>query len=91
MKVSVTTCTNAGFSATGSVLYTTGDLGSTTGVNVIGNANAGAQAGDRSLNAAAAEILCFQVSLPTATGNGFASTTTTATFTFAAEQTANNP
>jgi hypothetical protein len=37
------------------------------------------------------ETLCFRVNLPLATGNGFQSATTTATFTFDAEQTANNP
>ncbi len=91
VKVGVTTCSNAGFSATGTVLYGAADLGSTTGVNVVGNPSSGAQAGDRTLNAAASEVLCFQVSLPSATGNAFANTTSTATLTFAAEQTANNP
>jgi hypothetical protein len=57
----------------------------------FGNVAQGAQAGDRTLNAAANETLCFQASLPAATGNAFQGATTTTTFTFSAEQTANNP
>ena len=57
----------------------------------FGNIAQGAQAGDRTLNPAANETLCFQASLPVATGNGFQGATTTTTFTFSAEQTANNP
>jgi len=51
----------------------------------------GAQAGDRTLNGLASEQLCFAWDLPLATGNAFQGATTTATFTFDAEQTANNP
>ena len=90
IKSGVTTCTNAGFSVDGSVVYATGDLGSTTGVNVIGSPTQGAQAGDRTLAAAGSEVLCFNVSLPSSTGNAFQGLTTTATFAFQAEQTANN-
>ena len=43
------------------------------------------------LNAAGNETLCFQASLPVATGNAFQGAATTTTFTFSAEQTANNP
>jgi spore coat-associated protein N len=57
----------------------------------FGSNAAGAQAGDRTLNAAANEVLCFRATLPAATGNAFQGATTTATFTFDAEQTANNP
>ena len=46
---------------------------------------------DRVLAAGANETLCFRVSLPLATGNTFQGATATSTFTFAAEQTANNP
>jgi hypothetical protein len=56
----------------------------------VGDASQGSQAGDRSLDAATSEILCFRVSLPSSTGNAFQGATTTATFTFSAEQTANN-
>jgi hypothetical protein len=38
-----------------------------------------------------AETLCFKVELPLATGNLFQTAATTATFTFDAEQTKNNP
>lgn len=57
----------------------------------IGNPAQGANAGDRTLAAAANEVLCFRVSLPLATGNTLQGATSTATFTFDAEQTANNP
>ncbi len=91
IKSGVTTCTNGGFGVDGTVVYATGDLGSTTGVNVIGNPAQGAQAGDRPLAASANEVLCFNVSLPLSTGNSFQGLTTTATFAFQAEQTTNNP
>jgi hypothetical protein len=50
----------------------------------------GGDPGDRVLNAGASEQLCFAWSLPLATGNAYQGATTTATFTFDAEQTANN-
>jgi hypothetical protein len=90
IKSGVTTCTTAGFAASGTVLYGPGVLGTTTGTNVVGDPTQGAQAGDRTLNASANEVLCFQASLPLATGNGFQGLTTTATLAFSAEQTANN-
>ncbi len=91
IKSGVTTCTNAGFSASGAVLYGPGDLGSAAGVNVMGDPAQGSNAGDRTLNPAASEVLCFQVSLPLASGNAYQGLTSTATFTFNGEQTANNP
>jgi spore coat-associated protein N len=57
----------------------------------FGDAATGAQAGDRVLAAGSSEVLCFQVSLPLATANAFQGATSDATFTFDAEQTANNP
>jgi hypothetical protein len=57
----------------------------------FGNPAQGAQAGDRVLDPATSETLCFQANLPAATGNAFQGATTTTTFTFSAEQTANNP
>jgi len=57
----------------------------------FGSSATGAQAGDRNLAAAANETLCFRVALPLATGNAYQSASTTTTFTFDAEQTANNP
>ena len=50
----------------------------------------GAQAGDRPLAGGTNESLCFKATLPLATGNTFQNTTTNVTFTFDAEQTANN-
>lgn len=72
----------------GTQLYT-GDLDGTAGV-VLGQVTSGSQSGDRTLAAGAAETLCFRASLPSTTGNTFQGATTTATFTFTAEQTANN-
>jgi len=110
VKSGVTTCTNAGFGASGTVVYATGDLGSTANMNLIGNPATLHQAGDRYLSSATevvdadgtfpagagadaptSEALCFQVSLPLSTGNAYQSLTTTATFTFDAEQRRNNP
>ena len=91
VKSGVTTCTTAGFGASGTIVYGPGVLGSTTGTKAIGDSAQGAQAGDRVLAAAASESLCVQVMLPTATGNTYQNKTTTATFTFNSEQTTNNP
>lgn len=82
LTITAGTCPGAG-----GPLYGAAALGSAA----FGNPAQGAQAGDRTLAGAASENLCFAWSLPTATGNGFQGATTTATFTFAAEQTANNP
>jgi predicted ribosomally synthesized peptide with SipW-like signal peptide len=91
VKSGVTTCTNAGFGADGTVIAGPGDLGNTVAINVIGNPAQGSQAGDRPLNAGASEALCFNVSLPLTTGNAYQGLTTSATFNFVAEQTTNNP
>jgi hypothetical protein len=90
VKSGVTTCSNAGFGADGTVLYAAGDLGATGTTALIGDASQGAQAGDRTLDAGAHEVLCFQVSLPTGSSNSFQGLSDTATFAFLAEQTANN-
>lgn len=71
----------------GTELYA-GDLDSTDG-RLVGDAATGAQTGDRELAENGAEILCVRVEFPAeATGPKLAQTT--ATFTFDAEQTANN-
>ncbi|HXU84898.1 MAG TPA: TasA family protein [Verrucomicrobiae bacterium] len=57
----------------------------------IGSSAQGANAGDRNLAAGASEVLCFRVSLPLSTGNTFQGVSSAVTFTFDAEQTANNP
>src|SRR5690242_15159331 len=81
MTVSPGTCASPGSS-----IYS-GALGSTA----VGSSAQGAQAGDRVLAAATSENLCFAWSFPLASGNPFQNAATTATFTFSAEQTANNP
>jgi spore coat-associated protein N len=57
----------------------------------LGSSTQGAQAGDRNLAAGANEVLCFRVSLPLTAGNALQGISSAATFTFDAEQTANNP
>jgi hypothetical protein len=91
IKSGVTTCTNAGFDTDGTLLYGPADLGSDPATNVIGDPAQGAQSGDRTLAASGSEVLCFQATLPLSTGNAYQNATTTATFSFEAEQTANNP
>lgn len=61
------------------------------GTAAFGSPAAGAQAGDRTLAAGVSETLCLRATLPLLTGNAFQNAATTATFTFDAEQTANNP
>ncbi len=90
IKSGVTTCTNAAYAATGTVLYNAAALGNTTPINVIGDPAQGSQTGDRAL-ASGSETLCFNVSLPLATGNTFQGLTSTATFSFQGEQTQSNP
>jgi hypothetical protein len=91
IKSGVTTCTNAGFDTDGTLLYGPGDLGGEPAINVIGDPTPGADTGDRTLAASGSEVLCFQVSLPSDTGDAYQGATTTATFSFEAEQTVNNP
>lgn len=85
IKSGVTTCSNAGFGTDGTSLYS-GALTS----GAIGSAAQGQQTGDRSLAASGTETLCFQVALPSAAASSLQSLSSTATFTFASEQTANN-
>lgn len=90
IKSGVATCDDANWSSTGTVLWS-GVLGSTGTTAVIGSNAQGSDPGDRVLAGGANEALCFNVSLPLATGNASQGLTSTATFTFDAEQTANNP
>ena len=90
IKSGVSTCTTGGFDTDGSVLYGAGDLGSTSGLDVIGDPTQGPDSGDRTLDAAAEETVCVQVLLPTSTGNAYQGLTTTATLEFVSEQTVNN-
>ena len=58
---------------------------------LIGSNAQGAQAGDRTLAAAASEVLCFAEVLPLSAGNTLQGLNNTTTFTFDSEQTTNNP
>jgi len=83
MTVKAGTCPGAG-----------ADLSSGTGTLAtvaFGSTAQGNQAGDRTLAGGGTEDLCFAWSLPLNTPDSFQGATTTTTFTFTAEQTANNP
>jgi predicted ribosomally synthesized peptide with SipW-like signal peptide len=73
---------------TGAVIVASGTTLNGAG---FGSSAQGPQAGDRVLAGGASEVLCFQVSLPQNTDNTFQGATSLATFSFNAEQTANNP
>lgn len=85
IKSGVTTCSNAGFGADGSSVYS-----GTLTAGAIGDASQGSQSGDRAVSASGSEALCFQVQLPTTAVSALQNLSATATFTFSAEQTANN-
>jgi hypothetical protein len=59
-------------------------------INMVGDPAQGFQAGDRTLAGGANETLCFKASLPILTPIAYQGATSTYTFTFIAEQTANN-
>jgi hypothetical protein len=90
IKSGVSACNNIDWVTDGTVVYS-GDLDSSAG-NLVGDPATGADTGDRVLppTTGNTEVLCFNVSLPGATGAAFQLASTTATFTFAAEQTKNN-
>jgi len=71
---------------TGTVVLASTPLGGAA----FGDPSQGQDSGDRVLAASASENVCFRVSLPLSTGNSYQGATTTTTFTFQAEQTANN-
>ena len=89
VKSNVTTCDDGNWGADGTTLYG-GALGATTTIAVFGSVLAGADPGDRSLSAGTSEVLCVNVTLPISS-TGPEGATSTATFTFDAEQTKNNP
>jgi spore coat-associated protein N len=72
----------------GTTLYGPDDFGNTTGKAIFGDLSTHT---GRTLAPSGSETLCFRVTLPTSTDNSFQGLTTTATLTFDAEQTANNP
>ena len=84
------------YNADGSVTTHTDDTQLYEGLNfpaaadTVGSVVTGAQAGDRVLNASASEDLCFAVVMPSSVGNAHQGASTTATFDFVSEQTANN-
>ncbi len=90
VKSGVTTCDDANWATDGTVVYT-GVLGTVATTAMIGDATQGSQAGDRVLAAGADEDLCVNVTLPLAAPNSVQGLSSTATFTFDAEQTTNNP
>jgi predicted ribosomally synthesized peptide with SipW-like signal peptide len=59
--------------------------------NLIGDPTQGADTDDRTLATSASEVLCFKVDLPLGALNDVQDASTTAVFTFEAEQTDNNP
>jgi predicted ribosomally synthesized peptide with SipW-like signal peptide len=75
----------------GAVLYGPDSPFLLTG-NLFGDPTQGADAGDRTLTTASpSEVLCFKVDLPIGAPNSVQGASTTAVFTFEAEQTDNNP
>jgi hypothetical protein len=67
-----------------------GSTPATLAAGFVGDPTPGGDTGDRTLNASVHEHLCFKVTLPD-TAIGPMGAATTATFTFDAEQTTNNP
>ena len=74
--------------ANGTVLRGSAAMGASG--DLVGDPAQGDQSGDRTLAAATSEVLCFYVSLDISAPNSAQGAITTTTFTFAAEQTANN-
>ena len=91
IKVGVTSCTDAGFDLSGTVIYGPGPLGSTVGAPLFGDPSQGLDAGDRVLAGGTNEVLCFHAHFPSDAGDAFAGLSTTATFRFNAEQTHESP
>jgi hypothetical protein len=75
-------------SFTGTVLVA---AGTTLNGAAFGSNAQGFQAGDRTLAGGASETLCFRATLPLSASTTLQGASTTATFTFDAEQTVNNP
>ena len=72
----------------GTSVHSSAALGASS--NLVGDPTQGDDSGDRTLNATANEVLCFYVTLDISAPNSMQGATTTTTFTFDAEQTANN-
>ena len=91
VKSGVASCTSAGFDGGGTLIGGPGPVGTMIGLGLIGDSAVGADPGDRDLTSGSSEQLCLDVTFPRAAGNGSANSSTTATFTFLAEQTLVNP
>jgi hypothetical protein len=89
LPTAATACT-AGSVAALTPLFAPAPLG-TGPTQLFGNPATGADTGDQVLSAGSQDGLCIVATLPTTTGNAFQDTTTTLSFHFDAEQTANNP
>jgi predicted ribosomally synthesized peptide with SipW-like signal peptide len=72
----------------GTVLHAAGVLGAST--IMFGDPSPTVGTGDRTVNAGATDVLCIRVSLPINTDETYQGATSVTTFTFNAEQTANN-
>ncbi len=57
----------------------------------LGSSAQGQDTGDRTVAVSSSDTLCFSWSFPFASGNSYQGAATSTTFTFEAEQTANNP
>lgn len=91
VRSGVTDCTTSGFTATGTVVYGPGVLGSAAGTAIIGSVAQGQQAGDRVLATGASEMLCVQMAMPPVWNSAYQGLSASLTMTFNAEQTRNNP
>lgn len=92
IRVGVSDCSSAGADVDGTLVAGPVPLGSTGGSAILGDPAQGADAGDRTLAGGSAETLCLRVALPDgADEDVLADRTTTAVFTFDAEQTGANP
>jgi hypothetical protein len=89
-----------GLAAQMNLMITDGTCAGPVGATLYSGSLDGAWFGDLGLGddptnpvllAGASDVLCFAWSFPLGSGNGYANATTDATFTFTAEQTANNP
>jgi hypothetical protein len=85
MQLVITDGAVSGGVCTGNVLNTSSLSGAKLGSNAQG-----AQTGDRSVDAGLTDSLCFQWTFPKSSDDTFQGAATSATFTFDAEQTANN-
>jgi hypothetical protein len=79
------TISDAACGSTGTVIYT-----GTLGAAALGDPTQGAQAGDRTLASGTSDSLCFEWSFPLSSGDTYQGASASTTFTFDAEQTANN-